>query len=292
MRLARIVLWLAIAFAPLRAATFGASAGYSHLHPKHVALECSDCHALEANQPDLHKMPGHSTCSGCHNFASDALKRPESFCGECHTSMDATKDRPALYDFPRQHTAHDFGDLFSHVDHRKAGTATCCESPGPDTQSHCADCHAIIPSAPVAQTQVVAPEPEKKLEASHTSCFVCHCEDPRGYNEAQKNLNPSRNDCAVCHVAREAPLVVFANVKGFLHADHLLDTRPRLKAAGPVSHDPDTLCVECHRTADESRHLADIQPPEAATCRACHTGKVGLPDLLQADILSSLEARP
>jgi hypothetical protein len=119
------------------------------------------------------------------------------------------------------------------------------------------------------------------MEASHTFCFACHCDSPRGYSAAQKNLNPSRNDCAVCHVGHEAPLTVFADVKDFRHADHIFDTRPRKKNAGPVSHDPDVLCVECHRTAAESRQLSDIRPPAAATCASCHTGKVGLPDPLE-----------
>jgi hypothetical protein len=257
----------------------GASAAYPHLHPKHVALECGECHSLEPDKADLHEMPGHATCTGCHNLAADAVKRPEDFCGECHNSIDASKEHPALYDFPKQHIDHDFGVLFSHVDHRNAGTATRCESPGAAGISQCADCHEP------------AQKPGKKLEASHTSCFACHCESPRGYTEARKNLNPSRNDCAVCHVAHEATLTSFADVKRFLHGDHVFDTRPRRKDAGPVSHDPDVLCVECHRTAFESRRLSDIRQPDAATCRSCHTGKVGLPDTLSADDLSPLERR-
>jgi hypothetical protein len=82
-------------------------------------------------------------------------------------------------------------------------------------------------------------------------------------------------------VGHEAPLTAFADVKDFRHADHLFDTRPRKKGAGPVSQDPDVLCVECHRTAAESRQLSDIRQPPAATCASCHTGKVGLPDPLE-----------
>ena len=277
MRPALAFLGLAIALAPLQAATFGASAAYSHLHPKHVGIECHECHALESNQADIHKMPGHAACVGCHNFATEAVKRADAYCGECHTSLEASTDHPSLYDFPRQHSSHDFGDLFSHVAHKNAGAATRCgaseSTSGSASQSQCADCHAPLKSA--------TKQPDKQMEASHTFCFACHCDSPRGYSAAQKNLNPSRNDCAVCHVGHEAPLTVFADVKDFRHADHIFDTRPRKKNAGPVSHDPDVLCVECHRTAAESRQLSDIRPPAAATCASCHTGKVGLPDPLE-----------
>jgi hypothetical protein len=276
MRLARLAFALTIASLSVQAATFGASAAYPHLHPKHAALECHECHALEPNQADIHKMPGHAACAGCHNFAAEAIDRPEAYCGECHTSLEASQDRPALYDFPKQHKGHDFGDLFSHVAHKNAGTAARCEAPGAAAQSQCADCHAPIPS-PASE------KPDQRMEASHTFCFACHCETPRGYPAARKNLNPSRNDCAVCHVAHEAPLTLLTSVRDFRHADHLFDTRPRRKDGGPVSHDPDILCVECHRIAAQSGHLSEIRQPEAGTCNSCHTGKPGLLDPLTTE---------
>jgi len=75
----------------------------------------------------------------------------------------------------------------------------------------------------------------------------------------------------------------------FRHADHVFDTRPRRKDAGPVSRDPDVLCVECHKTAAGSHHLGDIHQPAAAVCLTCHTGKPGLPDVLPAVLLRPLE---
>lgn len=285
MREAALVLGLAIAFTPLRGAIFGTSAAYSHLHPKHVSLECRGCHSLKPDEADIHEMPGHATCTACHNFAAEAVKRAENFCGECHTSTEASQEHPALYDFPKQHSSHDFGDLFAHLAHKNAGAATRCEAPGTSSQSQCADCHAPVVAA-------AAQQPDVQMEASHTFCFACHCQNPRGYTEARKNLNPSRQDCAVCHVEREAALTSFADVRDFRHADHLFDTRPLRKDIGPVSHDADVLCVECHRTAALSLHLSDVRQPEAATCRSCHTGRPGLPDLLPADLLSFPEKRP
>jgi hypothetical protein len=266
-----------------RAADFGQAAAYPHQHPKHIALECRDCHSLKAGETESHEMPGHATCTACHNFADEAVRRTESFCGECHTAADATGDRPALYAFPRPHATHDFGDLFSHAAHRNAGNATRCEAPGVSAQSHCADCHAAAP-APAGQ-------PDKQLEASHAFCFACHCEQPRGYSAERKNMNPARNDCAVCHVSREGAMAAFPAVKDFRHADHVFDTRPRLKSAGPVSRDPDILCMECHRGTSDSGHLSEARPPAAATCGSCHTGKPGLPDPLTAEVLRSLERR-
>jgi hypothetical protein len=268
-----LIFGLSIAFAPLRAQTFGASAAYSHLHPKHVELECRKCHSLKPNEADIRAMPGHAACTACHNFAAEAVKRTESFCGECHTSTEASQDHPALYDFPRPHGSRDFGGLFSHLAHKNAGTATRCEAPGAASRSECADCHAAVDPAPAQQ-------PDKRMEASHTFCFACHCDNPRGYTEARGNLNPGRNDCAVCHVPQEAGLTSFADVKDFRHADHVFDTRPIRKDIGPASHDPDVLCIECHRTAALSHHLSEIRQPEAATCRSCHTGEPGLPDPL------------
>lgn len=271
--------------APVNAAhagQFGVSAVYSHLHPKHIALACRECHSLKANETDIHEMPGHATCSACHNFAKEAMDRTEAFCGECHTSTDATKEHPALYEFPRRHAAHDFGDRFSHVAHKNAGTATRCDLPGAAAASKCADCHrSIQPIAPALR-------PDKKMEASHAFCFACHCDSPRGYSEGTKDTNPARNDCAVCHAAHEPALVRFADIRDFRHADHIFDTRPRRK--GPVSHDPDLLCIECHGTAAESRHLGDIRQPSAPVCTTCHTGKPGLPDTLSSDVLKPFEA--
>jgi predicted CXXCH cytochrome family protein len=267
----------------LQAASFGASAAFPHLNPTHSTLECGNCHSIKASETDLHEMPGHAACTACHNFAEQAVKRAESFCGPCHSSIDAGKDQAALFAFPKRHDTRDFGDQFSHVAHKNAGAAARCERPGATTQSQCADCHATVgPAAAAAQR-------EKQLEASHAFCFACHCDKPRNYAAANVNANPSRNDCAVCHVAKEAPLASFANVPGFRHADHLFDTRPRLASAGPVSHDPDILCVECHRTAAESRHLATIRQPAVAVCVSCHTGKPGLPDVLPAALLKPLE---
>jgi hypothetical protein len=280
------IVGLAIAPGLLEGADFGAAAAYPHLHPKHVALACRECHLLKANETDLHEMPGHATCTSCHNFAEEAVKNTESFCGECHTSIRATKENPALFAFPRQHARQDFGDEFSHVAHKNAGTSSRCEGPGAGSQSQCSDCHAPAHPTPAAA------QPDKQMEASHAFCFACHCENPRGYTDARKNLNPSRNDCAVCHLAHEAEVTRFTEVRDFRHVDHLFDTRPRKKSAGPVSHDPDLLCVECHKTAVESRHLADIREPAAATCRTCHTGKVGLPDPLPSELLAPLESQP
>src|SRR5438270_415788 len=91
------------------AAQFGDAAVYPHLHPKHISLACAACHSLKPNEADLHDMPGHAACSACHNFAKEAMTRTEAFCGECHTSTAATKERPALYAFPRPHATHEFG---------------------------------------------------------------------------------------------------------------------------------------------------------------------------------------
>jgi hypothetical protein len=277
-RLAWKFLALTTASLSVQAATFGASAAYPHLEPQHAGLECRECHTLEPNRADIHKMPGHAACAGCHNFAAEAIDRAEAFCGGCHTSREPSQERPALFDFPKQHESRDFGDLFSHVAHKNAGTATRCEAPGTAAQSKCGDCHAPVRTS-------AGQKPEKQIEASHTVCFACHCENPRGYTAARKNLNPGRNDCAVCHVAHEPELTPLKNVNEFRHADHLFDTRPRKIDAGPVSHDPDILCVECHRTAAQSSHLDQIRQPEAATCNSCHIGKPGLPDPLPAEKL-------
>ena len=276
----RLVLAI-FALGQLHAATFGESAAYPHLHPKHAGLQCSDCHSIKTSETDIREMPGHATCTACHNFAEEAVKRRESFCGECHTSIEAGRDQAALFAFPKRHGTPDFGDEFSHQAHKNAGTAARCERPGTTTQSQCADCHANA-SAP-------APNREKVVEASHAVCFACHCERPQGYSAANRSRNPSRNDCAVCHVAHEAQLTSFANVPNFRHADHLFDTRPRPKGIGPPSRDPDSLCVECHRAAAQALHLSAIRQPTATVCLSCHTGKVGLPDVLPAAQLRPLE---
>src|SRR5271170_7812855 len=129
----------ALALTNAAAATFGASAVYPHLHPKHAALSCGDCHSIKANQTDIHETPAHATCTTCHNFAEEASKRAESFCSECHTSMTASKDRSELFEFPKSRANHDFGDEFSHVAHKNAGTSTRCTNPGTAIRSQCAD---------------------------------------------------------------------------------------------------------------------------------------------------------
>ena len=281
-RIVQALLGFAMALHPC-GAQFGASAMYPHLHPKHIALTCSECHSLKPDQADIHEMPGHANCTGCHNFAKETMERMEAFCGECHTAPDATKDTPALYPFPRPRNAREFSDQFSHVAHKKAGLAARCREAGTEGDSHCAECH------PSNRAAVPGTRPDKRMEASHTFCFACHCETPRGYTETARNTNPSRNDCAVCHITQARALVTFADIANFRHADHVFDTRPRKKGT-PLSRGPDVLCTECHKSAAESEHLWDIRQPQSSVCTSCHTGKLGLPDPLPATILQRLEA--
>ncbi len=229
---------------------------YSHRHPKHAPMECAKCHEVRADatlrQPSA--MPGHVTCTGCHNLADDAIRREEPFCGNCHTSAaTAIKNAPALHAFPRAGSpTPDSGIQFSHVGHAKT--------------KRCTDCHHAAEPARAATPL-----------RSHPACFECHNERPASVAIA------SWRDCATCHVAGTPTYTSWqlTNPK-FRHADHQTDTRPRRKADASKPRPADYLCRECHSAAAQATTFAAIVKPKPEQhCVTCHNGKPGLPDPLR-----------
>lgn len=251
------------------------AAFYPHRHEKHVGLQCRDCHTVRADKIDVKEFSGHATCVDCHNFAKEVVEREIAFCGVCHNSAEISKEKPALFAFPKTSVKPEMSIQFSHVAHKRAGPATRCERIDPRPESLCSDCHAAKPQG------------QRDFEASHAACFSCHCEHTAGGAQ-----NPRFADCAACHVAADAIHVqpeLSGKVKDFKHEDHRFDTRPRKKAA-TLDTSPDRLCAECHVSAARAAYLGEIHAPDAAGCRSCHTGRPGLPDELKAETIRAVEA--
>jgi hypothetical protein len=255
-------------------------ASFPHGSAKHKTLECSKCHSVTTAQPEVRKFPGHSSCSSCHNLALEALSKPVLFCGICHEARPASRQRAALFQFPKPRVETDFGADFSHPSHLKPMPASALSTSQTQTglqTPRCTDCHQRI-SQPAAGT------PEMRIETGHSSCFKCHGEQPV--------KPPSMNQCAECHAldGARAPHL-FASVKSFKHEDHEFDIRPRKKREYPLSKAPDYLCSECHSSVVTAARLDHIKLPEASYCAQCHNGRLGLPDSLVQEVLNDLRKR-
>jgi hypothetical protein len=242
-------------------------ASFPHNKPEHRKIECSKCHTVTVDRPNVDAMPGHSSCISCHNFAAMAFStEPVMFCAICHNGRPGSKLQAALFRFPKPGIRGDFGNDFSHPGHLKPVE-------GRGSVPRCADCHQRL-ATPIGGR-------EMSVQTGHTSCFKCHGEKPV--------KPPSMNQCAECHLI-DGPRSpnLFRRVRGFKHADHELDTRPRFKKELQQTRVPDYLCSECHKSAALAENLGDIKLPEASHCNQCHTGKPGLPDPLAGEVLDSL----
>ena len=275
-----------------------ALASFPHEKPKHKTLECSKCHSVTPAQPEVEKFPGHASCSSCHNLALESLTKPVLFCGICHDGRPVSRNRSALFRFPKPQVESDFGADFSHPAHMKplqtsgvdgmsllvGGEVIDLSSSSrfesqlrPGETQRCTDCHRKVEPARVGA-------PEMTVDTGHRVCFQCHSERPI--------KPPSMNQCAECHLldGSQAP-GLFGLVKDFKHADHEFEIRSRKKKDYAVARPPDFLCRECHQSVVVAETLGQIKLPEENYCGQCHNGRIGLPDALAQDVLESLRKR-
>jgi hypothetical protein len=260
------------------------AASFPHNKDKHKTLECSKCHALTPDEPDVKDLPGHVSCAPCHNLALEALTKPALFCGICHEAGPLSKSKPALFRFPKPRVPTDFGTDFSHPSHLKpmprqpAVAGSVQEVSGQLLQTpRCTDCHKRVQAA----TRDI---PEMTIETGHRTCFKCHGEQPV--------KPPSRNQCAQCHKL-EGPHAphLYNLVKAFRHEDHEFDIRPRKKKEYPLNKAPDYLCSDCHTAVVTADALDRIKLPDENKCAECHNGRLGLPDVLASDVLDTMRKR-
>jgi len=275
MRSALICLTLLFCAAPLIAQ--GRQSNFAHEQKDHLKVECAKCHTVTSAKPRVTKFPGHATCIACHNFAKETTTRFVQFCAECHSGIPESPELPALFRFPKRDAPSDFGISFSHVSHskpfpqgRELRTGSYQVSQGQSLK--CVACHQV--------QLAVMKVPDVITGFDHSSCFVCHGQQPVA--------SPSMKECRSCHELGGATRPkLYAIVPGFLHDDHRFDTRPRKK--GDVRKID--LCSECHATLPAAASLKEIRLPKQNYCLDCHNSRVGLPDVLKADVLGKLAQR-
>jgi hypothetical protein len=268
-------------------------AAFPHGKPKHKTLECSKCHKIEPGKIDETRFTGHESCIGCHNLALEDIVRPVTFCGICHNGRAFSKQQPALFKYPKQGVATDFGIGFAHPAHLKPRNnpgfnRASLTNPllnlsvlGGDTP-RCDDCHKT--SEMVKGGMAGEKTPEINTATGHPSCFVCHGDKPLA--------RPAMSECGECHQLNGPRYPhYYGTVKDFKHADHVYDTRPIIKAEVRFPRAPDYLCSECHQTAVRAGSLAEIRLPELQYCNQCHNGRLGLPDPLSKEVIDSLGRR-
>jgi hypothetical protein len=257
------------------------SASFPHEKPKHRSLECSKCHQVSVTKPEVREFPPHTVCVTCHNLALEGVTHPVAYCGVCHQRQKLTKADPGLLTFPKPLLKSEFGTNFSHPSHLKPvqpplARASLDQSASSQI-SRCMDCHKTIePEKPDL--------PDITKATGHPACFKCHGEQPA--------KPPSMFQCAECHKldGPHAPQL-FGLVKDFRHQDHDYDIRPKKKVDVMRERSGDRLCRECHSSVTTAASLKDIQLPVEEQCTSCHSGRVGLPDLLARDVLESLRKR-
>ena len=265
----------------------GGRTGFDHGSKMHSKIDCSACHKVSREQPDVKVFPGHAQCIVCHNFASETVISFANYCGVCHADKPVSQRDSKMFDFVTrtQQQRSDFGIDFSHVAHRKPlpQDLQVMRYPGSKyrinlSQSpRCDDCHARLEPRP-------ANAPEMVVEKGHSSCFQCHGDGP---HPSPANF-PTMNQCAGCHeLGGSGPASLSGKVPAFHHADHEFDTRP-IRKIDFRKRPPDYLCAECHATVDRAEQLSDIKLPQEQTCRLCHNGRLGLPKALGADVLQQL----
>ena len=145
--------------------------------------------------------------------------------------------------------------------------------------ARCTDCHQRIKKANAGENELT-------IEKGHSTCFQCHGMKPE--SGARGNF-PYMNDCKDCHAIGGSKASHLAQIREFSHADHEWDIRPRRKIDYQVKRSPDFLCVECHKSVDQAKQLADIRMPDESSCSTCHNGRLGLPDVLARDLLDKLK---
>ncbi|HEY6330344.1 MAG TPA: hypothetical protein VI756_13480 [Blastocatellia bacterium] len=291
----------------MQAGTSRDRAFFPHGKPEHRKVACLTCHTITPAKIDETVYPGHASCVTCHNFATEALGRPITYCGICHDGRPASKAQPALFPYPKPGKPGDFGMDFSHPAHLKprppfpapSTTSSAAESvsgqlavgPNPDesgsvlrtvsfTQGDlvkptCFDCHK--------QNQQVGRRPvmDYITNIGHPACFTCHGQNPVA--------PPSMFQCAVCHdLGGPKYQGLLGEVVRFKHSDHVYDTRPIIRGQTVWPRAPDYLCSECHKSAVTAERLDAITLPQQNYCSECHNGRLGLPDPLEPDVLQSL----
>jgi hypothetical protein len=267
------------------------NSSFDHGSKKHRTLNCSVCHKVSVDQPNVTKFPGHVACINCHNLAVEALFKPAQNCGICHSKLPVSKRATYMLDFvtKTRQLKSDFGIDFSHPSHRKPVPADVMFVRSPESKfkvaigasPKCDDCHQRIETRRADVMEMV-------IEKGHSTCFQCHGEKPA----SPRQKFPYMNDCGQCHDLQGAKSPhLYGIVKTFHHEDHEIynDTRPVRKVEYRVKPS-DYLCVECHKTVDTAKALSDIKLPEEATCNLCHNGKLGLPDPLAANTLREIRS--
>lgn len=272
-------------------------ATFDHKRKDHAKVTCNACHKVTPQQMEVVSFPAHPTCVSCHNFAQEFFNRGVGFCGVCHQGGPTSRMNLALFDFrekmDRLHavSGSDFGIDFSHPAHRKplpgdfvfrpvTATPDAAETKLTAGQTaRCNDCHQRIVKAGPGENEMT-------IEKGHSTCFQCHGVKPE--TAARQNF-PYMNDCKACHEIGGPKAMHLALIREFSHADHDYDIRPRTKAEYRVKRSPDFLCIECHKSVDQATKLTDIRMPEENTCGACHSGRIGLPDVLARDVLDKLK---
>jgi hypothetical protein len=273
-------------------------ATFDHKRKEHAKVTCNVCHKVTPQQIEVTSFPAHPTCVGCHNFAKEYFTRGAGFCGVCHETGPTSRTAAGLFNFKeRTDKLHallgsDFGIDFSHVEHRKPlpesfefqpVTTRPAELPSAKLtagqSARCTDCHQRIKKANAGENELT-------IEKGHSTCFQCHGMKPE--SGARENF-PYMNDCKDCHAIGGSKASHLAQIREFSHADHEWDIRPRRKIDYQVKRSPDFLCVECHKSVDQAKQLADIRMPDESSCSTCHNGRLGLPDVLARDLLDKLK---
>ena len=276
-----------------------ARAGFPHEQKEHQKVECAACHQgapdkpANTDQPMARDFP-HTSCIRCHNFAAEVFKATfgkNRFCGVCHEQRSISRSDKALRPgVLSSGQAGEFEDVFSHKAHRKTppaglGAPQFSSQFRAGVSPRCTDCHTAVQRVP-------ADSKDMRTAKSHAACFVCHRGNAPESRTVPADEFPYANDCRVCHALRPPGMIAyspFAFIKEFKHDDHTLDIRPKKKSDFPISTEPDRLCVECHKPAEEARTLSEIALPEIGYCQKCHIAdRPGLPGKLTEEVASRL----
>lgn len=189
-------------------------------HDRHAALDCSDCHDMQAGHGAL-LVRSVADCRGCHHVAGRVGGSRE--CTACH---QADELRNVVYPQGRVLTlsvldAPDARNLpFSHRAHEDRA---------------CVECHVDGPSLGVPSLDCQGCH-EEHHSASNPGCMGCHREPPEDAHTLQVHATCSGSGCHVDPPIRAPPRTRVGCL--WCHEDK-------------VDHEPQGRCVDCHIVSRE-----------------------------------------
>lgn len=170
-------------------------------HPRHAALPCLTCHAVNTSRRLVFEIP--RGCDLCHHQSIMAGAVNAADCNRCHaaTALAVPRVMTVAVRLPR-HEPVARPVAFRHEVHQGTPCSSCHQSPNtvpPDSVRNCTACHEShhAEGRTCTACHSRAETPAAHSRTTHVRCDECHAP------ARIAALNPSRNFCLTCHLPQK-----------------------------------------------------------------------------------------